>query len=105
MTAIEQIEDISVKARELGMSYGKYVAKYGHTIEKPKEKARTGEKVRKKYKERQAYELTCGMCGDKFEAKSKVVRFCVECRKKRNIERCKEWYRRKKEEIKKEEGV
>jgi hypothetical protein len=76
MTAMEQIEFISVEARKLGMKYGEYVAKFGHTLPKPKKdktKARTN--------------CVCAICGEEFYS-VKSAKYCTKCR---DVEKRKGW--------------
>lgn len=88
MTAMEQIELISVEARKLGMKYGEYVEKYGHTLPKPeptkyKERAYYEGIEYKKYKPREKVERLCEECGVTFLASIKSARRCPVCSKER----------------------
>ena len=91
MTAMEQIEFISVEARKLGMKYGEYVEKFGHTLPKPKSKAHKARGGVWHNKKRKAIDLTCQMCGKPFVAKSPIAQFCEECKRVRAVAATQEW--------------
>ena len=78
MTAMQQIEFISVEARKLGMKYGEYVEKFGHTLPKPKTtpKQESTDSGRKKPK---PSEKICEVCGKPFHGhgSAKYCPFCV----------------------------
>lgn len=91
MTAMEQIELISVEARKLGMKYGEYVAKYGHTLPKVEYK---------KYKPREKVERVCEECGVTFLASIKSARRCPQCSKERRRKLSAERNRQRRKEAK-----
>lgn len=78
MTAMEQIEFISVEARKLGMKYGEYVAKFGHTLPKPKEE-KQGEYAPSGKKKPKPSEKICAVCGKPYlgHGRSKYCPLCV----------------------------
>lgn len=94
MTAMQQIELISVEARKRGMKYGEYVEKFGHTLPKPKT-----EEIKKPSGN---VENQCTICGATFYAGKKGAKFCENCRKERALEYARE---HKKSERKKEAGT
>lgn len=87
ITPMEQIELISVEARKLGMKYGEYVAKFGHTLPKPKPTPRREIEIYAgiEHKKRLAhveYDLICQneACGKTFKARKKNTKLCPDCR-------------------------
>ena len=102
MTAMEQIEYISVEARKRGMKYGEYVEKYGNTLPKPKPKKtkpNTGYiEGDGKRGHRPRVECVCTVpgCGKTFMAGRKDSKYCPECTKKRASEVTKRYIKRKK---------
>ena len=67
MTSMEQIELISVEARKLGMKYGEYVEKFGHTLPKP-----DGEQPNERQKK-------CAICGKLFTIRKGNAKYCKAC--------------------------
>ena len=103
MTAMQQIEHISVEARKRGMKYGEYVEKYGHTLPKPKpKKKRNSGNIEGKGQgkgwsgHRAPVECVCVMCGETFMAGRKDTKYCPECRLKRAAESTKRCNEKKK---------
>ena len=82
MTAMQQIERISVKAREHGMTYGEYVEKYGNTLSKPNNRQDGMNAIR-----------TCVRCGKDFEPKQtkdgslSKIKTCPQCIEKQKVDR------------------
>lgn len=91
MTAMQQIEFISIEAGKLGMKYGEYVEKFEHTLPKPKSQEYTPIGEVRHYKKRKAIELTCQMCGQPFIAKSPLAKFCEECKQERGCQAFLKW--------------
>ncbi len=102
MTSMEQIELISVEARKLGLKYGEYVEKYGHTLPKPKPKKakrKTGYiEGDGKVGHRPLIECICTVCGKRFMAGRKDSKYCPECARKRASECTKRCQEKKKNE-------
>lgn len=101
MSAMEQIELISVEARKRGMKYGEYVEKYGHTLPEPKPEKKKGNgyiEGAKKTGHRPRVECVCTVpgCGKTFMAGRKDSKYCPECTKKRASEVTKRYIKRKK---------
>jgi hypothetical protein len=67
MTTMQQIEFISIEAARLGMKYGEYVEKYGHTLPKP-----DGEQPSEKRRQ-------CAVCGKFFTIRRGNAKYCNAC--------------------------
>ena len=84
MTSMEQLIYIDAQAKKLGMKYGDYVAKYGHTHPKPDSVRRREIEYydgieRKKPKPREGIKVVCE-CGRTFTAKRKDAKYCKYCK-------------------------
>lgn len=89
MTAMQQIEAISIMARAEGLTYGQYIKKYPNCMEKPK--SRIPEKTVSIVKHRKVktedhkvhitHLLACKNCGGEFVAKRKDAKYCDYCKR------------------------
>ncbi len=101
MTSMEQIELISVEARKLGMKYGEYVEKYGHTLPEPKPEKKKGTGYIEGEGDRghlSRIDKVCIICGASFKAGNNRAKHCPKCTEDRRRTYCREYARQKKRE-------
>ena len=84
MTSMEQLIYIDAEAKKLGMKYGEYVDKYGHTLPKPDPTPRREIEYydgieRAEYTPREGIKIVCE-CGRIFTAKRKDAKYCKYCK-------------------------
>ena len=120
MTGMQQIQVLARRAREAGMSYGKYVALHADIMPRPQDmgehrickecgelflpplkKDGTRSERRRKCdacveKKRKTprisvYRLICQECGREMEAATPRKKFCAECAKERNRRAARKW--------------
>lgn len=108
MTAMQQIEQLAIEARAHGMTYGEYVEKMKPKMPKPDELKKDGWTNRiaqsKEYKRREGLEVVCCVCGKKIITRSKMTKYCADCKEDLNRTRNRERKRMKSEEIRKQKN-